>query len=211
MDNPNGKTIGVVAAAIVLLALLGTYVFTTGPSDQTEKRAGGQRAGLQEFTDGITSGPNGIAEVWFSQTLPAGSEEVLLIRNQSGKDAILHYGESNVISGATASSSYKLFLVATSSSSIGAWADVAGTAVSTGKNALINGVTIATSTTASTTSSVYANDAGVGNGSVLVPNGWYVFGFLQALDAMACADGACEPATSTNRGFNPQFRVRIHY
>lgn len=209
MGNSNGKVFGVAAVAIAIVALV--FSFQSSPAPVADDRdVGGERAGVQNFSDGATLGQ--ATERWYAQTLPVRSEEVLLFRNTFGKDVYADYGEANVITGQTASSSYKLYLIATTSSSIGAWADVTtARLLNTHKAALIDGVEIATSTTATTTSSTYALDSGKGNGTVLVPDGSYVFGFLQAVDLMACADAACEPATSTNRGFNPQFKVKIHY
>ena len=208
MGNSNGKIFGVAAVAIAIVALF--FSFQSSPAPVADDRdVGGERAGVQNFSDGATLGQE--TERWYAQKLPVGSEEVLMFRNTFGKDVYAYYGESDVITGETASSSYKVYLFATTSPSIAAWANVTTAVVTTGKSSLINGVTLATSTTATTTSSTYALDSGKGNGTVLVPDGSYFFGFIQAVDLMACADTACEPATSTARGFDPLFKVKIHY
>lgn len=213
MDNKSLGTIGVVVAvAISLVSLAFAFSSSSGGGD-----VGGQRGGFQELTNGVTLGnfssTAGAQVEWFSGTLDPQANEEVIFRNTLGKDVYVDYAEINVITGETASSTTKIFAFATTSSSIATWADF-GT-LAEGKRAIIHGVAIATSTTATTTSSVYAASAGLGNGAVLVPNDSYFHIFLQQ-DTAGCsiagaAAGACETATSSSRGFDPQFKVRIHY
>jgi len=201
-------SIGVAIAVVIsVVALICSFAFKGGstPSDNVS----GERAGLQEFQDGIKAGD--VNAKWVSRTLAPNTNSVLLYANTTGKDVIVDYGEINVITGETASSTGKISLFATTTSSIPTGVDFSTLAGNAGKNILINSVILATSTTATTTSSVYAATAGKGNGSIIVPDGSYLFGLLQQ-NTVGClgATGLCEVATSSNRGFNPVFNVRIH-
>lgn len=213
METSNGKTLGVVAVAIAVIAL--TFSLFNGtspapaPSPTNSDNVGGERAGLQEFFDGVKAG--NIGSKWIGKTLPPLANAVLLYRNTSGKDVIIDYGEVNVLTSQTASTSYRVHIFATTSSSIVASTDY--TALAEGRRSLI-GVTLATSTTATTTNSVSSAIIGRGNGAVLVASDSYVFGYIQNLPLEGggplCTGAACETATSSNRGFNPVFNIRIH-
>lgn len=197
---------GTLVAAVVIAAFVLGFVL-----NKPSKSVGGERGGLQSFSDGIAPGDQ--IEIWKSKTMPALDNEVEIWKNDTGKDAYVSLGDMVVPTGSTASSSVNVSVFATTSSSIGTWADF-GT-LAEGKRSIITAVLVATSTTASTTSSVYAAANGKGNGEILVPNGSRVFGFLQqvtSLASIACAkSGACETATSSARGYNPKFNLKIHY
>lgn len=207
MDQKNGflTSLGIGFAVVIATVSLIVAVQNNTPSDPDS--FAGQRAGLQEFLDGIKPGDVNLKEV--AKVLPAGSTSVPLYTNRTGQDVFVEYGSADVITGETASSTFKAYVFATSSSStaVPAWADF-GT-LAEGKRALINGVTLATSTTATTTSSTYAAQANLGNGSILVPDGSTVFGYIQQTFATKCTGSLCETATSTNRGFNPKFKIRL--
>lgn len=200
--------IGVVAVAIAILAL-GISTFGGAPASQ-DQNVGGERAGLQEFVDGIKSGD--INGKWISKKMDPLSNSVQIYRNTTGHDVIIDLGSANIITGETASSTSKISVFATTSSSVATWVDF-GT-LAEGKRALIQGVAIATSSTATSTNSVLSAVQGKGNGFVLVPTDYYVFGVLQQ-DTTACSiagavnGAACETATSSNRGFNPIFNVHV--
>lgn len=207
METSNGKKVGVAAVAIAIIALASS--FFGGAPAPTEDNVGGERAGLQEFIDGIKSGQ--LSEKWISKKLDASQSSVLLYRNTTGHDVIIDIGSAIILTGETASSTSKISIVATTSASIGTWADFGTlTSVANKKFALVEAYGIATSTTATTTNSVLAAVQNKGNGAVLVPNESYVFGFLQQ-DTVGCGItlGICETATSTSRGFNPVFNIRI--
>lgn len=200
-----------VAAVVIGAFFSGNYVKST---NLIEDGLGGQRAGLQSFTDGVSFGDPGVTEQWFTKKIEPEVDDFAVYHNTSGKDAVVDYGEINIITGETASSTYKLWLIASTSSSVPTTMDYATVGgLSSDKNGLIKGISIATSTTATTTSSVYAAATGAGNGAVIVPNGSYLLFFMQR-DTSRCAGNAgsvCEAATSTNRGFNPRVNLRVHY
>lgn len=213
MDNSKGSVIGVVAVAIAIAALIfsvthrGTEVTPPAPADQA---VGGERAGLQEFVDGVKAGQ--LVSKWITAPLPPLTNQVKLYCNTSGRDVFADYGSAIIISSDTASSTSKIHLFATTtSSSIPTTEDFA--TIAEGKGALLSNVQIATSSTATTTSSVYAAAAKLGNGAVMVPNNSCIWGYLQqdttAASSLCSSNGKCETATSTNRGFNPVFNVRL--
>jgi|CXWL01.1.fsa_nt_gi hypothetical protein len=209
METSNGKFVGVAAVAIAIVAL--AFSIFGGAQAPAGQNVGGERAGLQEFIDGIKAGDLNMK--WASAKLPPQATSVQVYCNRTGQDVLSDFGSAVVLTGETASSTTKFSIFATTSTSIATWVDF-GT-LAEGKRALIQALGIATSTTASTTNSVYAAVQGKGNGAILIPTGSCVYGVLQQ-DTTACsiagaANGAaCETATSTNRGFNPIFNVRVH-
>lgn len=159
------------------------------------------------FTKGVKLGDT--TQTWVSKQLEVGSNQVLLYTNRTGSDVEIGYGDVLVKTGDTASSTTLVNIFATTTSSVPTWADF-GT-LAEGKRALIQAMPVATSTTASTTSSIAAAIQAKGNGTIVVPDGFNVFGYLKQ-NTTGCqgAVGVCEAATSTRRGFNPVFTVRIH-
>lgn len=210
MNETKNSNIGVVVAVVISLFSFFFAVFGGGSGEIQiiNDKTAGERAGLQEFIDGIKAGD--VNAKWVSKTLPAQTNSVLLYKNTTGKDVIVDYGEVNVVTGETASSTYKVAVFATTSTSVPTNADFAALTGNTRKLSLIDGVTLATSTTATTTSSTYASSAGLGNGAIIIPNGSSLFGFIQQTFTTPCTGSQCETATSSNRGFNPVFNVRVH-
>ena len=162
------------------------------------------------FTKGAKMGD--VTSVWLSKTLEVGQNQIVIYRNQTGKDQFSDIGQVVIPTGSIASSTSKFYILSTTTASVGSWADF-GT-VSLLKGSFINGMTVATSSTASTTSSILAASKGQGNGSIVIPDGGYLIGYLQQnIDTITGCRGVvglCEAATSTKRGFNPVFKVRIH-
>lgn len=200
---------GILVAVAILLGTL--FGGSSQPVPSDEGNVGGQRAGIQEFVDGIK--PGNVTIKTFSATMPAQANEVAIYTNRSGHDVFILNASADIRTGSTASSTSKVSVFATTSSAtaVPVWADF-GT-LAEGKRAMIQAVGIATSSTATTTNSVLAAVQAKGVGSVLVPHGSTVFGFLQQ-DTTGCsiagaAAGVCETATSTNRGFNPWFRITV--
>lgn len=198
-----------VTVAVVLIAFGGFVPKSVSSPDQN---TGYSQTNIGEFSEGIKNGD--LAERWISKTMISGTNSVALYTNRSGRDAYVYVASVNVPTGQTASSTSNVFLFATTSTSIGVAQDFVGLGGTSGKAFLINGVTIATTSTATTTSSVYAAVAQKGNGAIVVPDGSTVFGYLQqntTLANSACsALGLCETATSTNRGFNPVFNIKVY-
>ena len=210
--NSTGTVLGVVAVAIAL----GAFFFSvlSGPtSAPTNKTVGGERAGLQEFFDGVKSGD--IASRWYSAKIGPLANNVKVYCNTSGHDTVATYGAITIPTGDTASSTLNMSLFATSSSNTSVPSTQDFTAIAEGKRAIMQNVQIATSTTASTTDSMLAAAMKVGNGSVLVPSDSCVFAYLQqdiakcSIAGAAASPAVCGTATSSDRGFNPIANVLI--
>lgn len=199
-----------VTVAVVVLAFFGlNHNSAKAPVNQN---TGYSQSDIGVFPEGIKNGD--LSEKWVSKALPVGDNKVTLYINRTGRDAYIYFGSINIPTGQTASSTTNVFLFATTSSSITTSQDFVAMTGTAGKAFLVNGVTIATSTTATTTSSIYAAVAQKGNGAIVVPDGSTVFGYLQqntTLANSACsAAGRCETATSTLRGINPVFSIRVY-
>ena len=208
METSNGKFVGVAAVAIAVIALVVSIFGGSTPAPTSNENVAGERAGLQEFIDGIKAGD--INAKWASAKLGAQQNSVLVYANKSGHDVIADFGSMVIQTGETASSTYTVSLFATTSSSIATTNDFADLADLS--KALLHSVIVATSSTATTTNSVLASQiSNKGNGVILVPTGSFIFGYIQQYTAGCMkGTGACEQATSTARGFNPIFNVRLH-
>jgi len=201
-----GTGLGVVAVAIAIVSLIAWV--TTSPPTGGGEAVGGQRGGLQEYVDGIKSGE--LNSKWVSTRLEPLANSVKVYCNTSGNDEIAFNGSVSVMSADTASSTSKASLFASSTSAIAAVMDF-GT-LTEGTRDLLDAITIATSTTGTTTDSATAVAAGKGSGSVTLPSGSCIWGYLQQhADCTIgnAAAGSCETATSSNRGFNPVFNVQV--
>lgn len=138
--------------------------------------------------------------------LAAGEDEATWTNN-TGATQFIDF--QTITTSGTASSSFKISGFATSTATIPNSQDFS--ALSEGARGLIRSITIATSSAATTTNSYMAMLGGSGNGVVAVPQGWTFKLYLQEGDT-ACktsGGGACEAATSTNRGFNVQSIIRM--
>lgn len=199
-----------VAVAVVILAHFGFHKDSV-PAP-VNSNTGLSQVDVGIFPDGTKNGD--LYEKWESSVLPQGTNQVALFTNRTGRDAFVFLGSVDILSGQTASSTYKVSIFSTTTSSVPSTSDYDALAGNTGKASLINGVLIATSSTATTTSSVYASQAQKGNGFIVVPNGSTVFGYIQqntaAVTGCYAATGVCEVATSTNRGFNPVFNIKYY-
>lgn len=195
-------------ALIALIIAIGSY-FPVG--QKALGAAGDIVTNIVTYTKGIKTGDQ--VSTWVSKGLQPGSNQILLYTNTTGRDVYADYGEIDVLSGQTASSTSKVSLIATSSATISSVMDFS--TVANDSRALIASSLIATSSTATSTSSVYAAAKSFGAGSVLVPAGSSLIGYMQqntaALTGCNGALGLCETATSTKRGVDPVFKVRIHY
>lgn len=204
-----------VTVAVVVIAFLIIHPHTTVIEKvPTDNPVGLTQSNPGEFPEGIKNGD--LAERFFSRTLPAQQNSVVLFKNTSGRDISVNWGSVDVLTGQTASTTYDVYIFATTSTSISTVNDFLTAQTGTpAKQQLIRGVTIATSSTATTTSSTYAAAVSKGNGSILVPDGSTLFGYMVQTYPLgaggACNGVTCEPATSTNRGFNPVFNVRVSY
>lgn len=166
---------------------------------------GGERAGLQNFIDGIKAGS--ISIKWVSGKLAPGADDQVIYTNRTGRDVYADFGSVDVLTGETASTTFKVSIFATTTTSVPVTQDY--TALAEGARALIQSYTFATSTTATTTSSVRAAVEGKGNGSIVIPDGSSLMLYMQQTYGNVCTGAVCETATSTNRGFNPKYKVRL--
>lgn len=164
---------------------LGGVVSTTGP----------------EFPGGFTQG--GFANNWGGGKIEAKTNTATW-RGVPGQTAYVDYVETST--DGTASSSYKIYAVATTSAIRTLYDFVAPTSTE-GKMA-INNFVIATSSIATTTTAFDKAPAGK---TIRVPDGYQLNFYLVNADSGCAAQaGFCEAATSSNRGFNVQWRVHYH-
>ncbi len=195
---------------IGIIAIVGCYkAFNSGVLGS----AGDIVTNIVTYTKGLKIGDGTQTTVY--KALPVGQNKVLLYTNSTGRDVYVDYGEANILTGDTASSTSKISIFATTSTSIATVNDFATLVTgNTPRKTLIDAVLIATSSTATTTNSVYASKANAGAGAIVVPDGYSVWGMLQQNTAVTTgcsgATGLCESATSTRRGFNPVFFIKIH-
>lgn len=195
--NSNGISVGVVAVAIAVIAL-GFSIF--GGSSQPSQNVGGERAGLQEFMDGIKLGP--VTEQWATVSLSAGVNQASWRNNQVGKDIVVDYAEFDNGTG-VASTTYQFFIATSSAATISSDFDDPFSPI-------LDGYTLATSSKISVINSI--KDAGTnGRSAAKVSNGEYVIFTFQQRYAGNCSGSVCETATSTNRGFNSTGRLKFHY
>lgn len=204
MNNNSNNSI-IAAGIAILLSLVAIFVAVGSPTGS--QIVGGERGGFQEFFDGAMIGQ--VDQKWVQSKIEPGVDEVALYTNRTGQDVYADFGTADIITGETASTTFKVSIFATTSSStaVPTWANF-GT-LAEGKRALIGGVILATSTTATSTNSTLAAVSGIGAGSVVIPDGSTLFGYMQQTYANQCTGSVCETATSTNRGFNPKFKVRL--
>lgn len=202
------KTVLISAIVATVISLVSVFTFVSviygsgallGVS--VTNSSGPVHNGRDVFTSGIQIGQ--IQETGVEQKLPVGSRQVILFRNTTGRDVLANGGDITIPTGETASSTKQDSIIATSTATIPLTEDFV--TLSANKNFLLGPVTNATSSTASTTSS-----AGVGRGAVVVPDGWYLIGYEQA-NTCLLPGAQCESATSTNKGANPFFRVRLSF
>lgn len=156
--------------------------------------------GGSTFTNGADfGGPAPVTMNWAGDKIRAKSNQAFW-RNTTGMTQYVDLAEFST--DGTASSTYKVYAGTTTSAT--ALNDFSAPALP----ALINGFLLATSSLATTTSNInYARASSV----VQVPDGKYVYFQFQAVDDRNCpATKLCETATSTNRGFNGQWRLRYH-
>lgn len=195
-----------VAVAILLGFLFSGSSQVSQPT--TDLKVKGERAGVQNFADGATLGD--VTELWYAGTLESQGDQAVIFRNTSGKTVFADFASVNLTGSDTASSSMKVSIFATTTSSVPNTQDF--TALVATSTAMIDSYIVATSTTATTTNSVLAAVQAKGNGAVIIPNDWYVLFYMQTNSSVGCSNaGTCETATSTVRGFNPKYKLRIHY
>lgn len=199
-QNPIWKLlVGTVLVSVVLSAVMGYFLFgSSGQSQQSQHTSGTVENYPTWYVNGIRQGTMGLFHIPVQTVIGAGSNDATWLNN-TGKTVYIDYGQT--MTTGVASSSFKIYVFATSTATISPAHYSTAIGYDATSTPLINGITIATSTFATTTNSTMAAAKGVGNGTIVVPSGWYVHTYLQAVDAPGCGGtGACEQSTSTNRG-----------
>lgn len=128
-------------------------------------------------------------------------------KNVTGKTQYVDYVE--VSTDNFASSSMKIYAFSTSTA-VRTLYDFVAPAQQATTTLLINAFTIATSSQATTTTNI---DKAFSGKTAIVPNNSLIVIQMQTANGAVCASsgsGICESATSTNRGFNLQWRIRFH-
>lgn len=198
MENSNGKTFGVAAVAIAVIALVFS-IFVGASAPTGNENVGGERAGLQEFIDGIKPGD---ATLFTKKgTIPA-TENQGSWKNRLGQTVYIDAVNFGYTSG-TATSSLLFYVATTSAGTISSdYAHPGGLIFP------IDGATVATSSASRIFS---ATSTTSGFGSLPVLDGESVT--FQVQERFACkVNGLCETATSSNRGItNFSWYFRAHY
>lgn len=214
-----GVAVATGIAVILSLVALVVGLSRPGSTPTPDAPTGAQSGPVQNVPWNFTQGAGlGGPSVTFTQggVIPLGSNQASW-RNLTGRTVYIDLAAISVI--ASSSSTFSAANIwASSTSAIYAYAsttaprtlyDFTAPAVNATSTLLISNFALATSSTATTTSSY---DKNLGGKVVQVPNGGYVV-FLQQAQSVSCPTtaGACESATSTNRGFNLQYFVRGYY
>lgn len=192
----NAKTI--ILGLVVAAAVIGTGVFLT--SDRSSENVAGQRAGLQEFIDGIRPGEVTIQTKAVS--IPLGSDN-FVYTNKSGK---VQYVDLLALHTSSVASSTQTLTAGTSTSAT-AWN---GFSVPQTLKSFFN-ITVATSSIATTTNSIQGSGATTGSGAGVAYLGIgesLIVGVYQTF-GNKCTGALCETATSTNRGYTVSGFLRI--
>lgn len=195
MKNVSTMIVGIVVVAVcaMLYLMSGSESPSTYDGSNSSQNTGGQRAGLQEYSDGIKLGD--VTTTWKRVVIPSGSNQAAWYNNL-GKTVFVT--PDNVMIGfpsGTATSTLVLY-VGTSTSST--FTDYARPSVAT---LLVDGALVATSTSAGTTGIYKMGTTSVAANVFAVPAGGYLVFDVQ--ERFACkSDGSCNTATSSNRGID---------
>ncbi len=185
-------------ALVVGLCALGQH---QAPAPQSHSTGAVVNNSGSQFTNGASFGPTGINTNWAGDKIYAKTNQASWLNNTG----MTQYVDLlDVSTDGTASSTFKIFAVATTS----ALTTLYDFTAPAGGLLAINGFSFSTSTTATTTSSI---DKAIAGHVIRVPDGSRINIYLQAVDNRLCpATGLCETATSTNRGFNLFWRLHYH-
>lgn len=216
------KVLSVSGLVVGLIALIAAFGHTTPSAPVQDNSLGGVynvNNTAPTFTDGIDLGTLPVRESWDGGSIGARQNSGSW-RNTKSATATVDYVE--ISTTGTASSTFRVWAYASSTApSIANNNPAVPTNVGAANfgSLLINGKTIATSSTATTTSS---DDSGVpqaGSSFQVGPVGgtnsymdFLITGCVAGYSGPASSAFAnCETATSSNRGFNLTYRVHYHY
>lgn len=201
------KIIGFIAVVALVIGLALSFHHSPAPQTTSTEEVGGGGGGA---TSQVTMNTQGVG-IGRDYAIFARNGTIGLGANQGSwcNSGVLSVGKTayvdfaSITTSATASSTMKVY-VATSTS--GTIANDFGAPFGT----LINNFAIATSSLATTTSSHDYRRAGFG--VIAVPVGTCVVTQIQAASASCpTTGGACESATSTNRGFTVDWLLKGYY
>lgn len=187
----------VVLVAGLLLGVLLAHVLAPKPA--AAPLGGNVVNTANQYVAGTCLGSLPVCENWAGGKIEAKSNQASW-RNTTG--GVVYVDLAELATDGTASSSFKLYVGTSTAATIAS--DFTAPFAS-----LINGVILATSTIATTTTNY--DVAAQTPHSIRVADGVYVNFQLQEKDSNACGvAGTCETATSSNRGFNLQWRLQYH-
>ena len=206
MKNKVGIVLGILVVGLISLgAIFGFDSGTVSQDENPEVVAGDTRNTPDQYTNGVAFGTLPVTVTWAGGKISAG-ENTAYWYNNTGKVQYVDYLEASP--DGTASSTYKIFAYSTSTAYATLYDITATPANNATTRIAISGFNYATSSTATSTSNL---DLSVAGKVLRVADGGRVQFLLRGVDS-GCASqgGACETATSTNRGFNVPWRIRIH-
>lgn len=182
--------LGVVALVVVIGAFFGLPSLFTSQS-----AAGYSQSDVGKFEEGAQLGTTGSR--YYSGVIKAGNDQVSY-RNTSGKD---QYVDLAILRTTGTASTTQTLTAGTSTS-----ATFNGFSVPSNIKSLVNAI-VATSSVATTTDSV--NGYGAAEGTVRLADGDYLnIGVYQTFGNQ-CTGAVCETATSTNRGYDVRYVIRV--
>ena len=207
--------LGIVLALVVSFGV-GRSLVNHGPAEPLKfEGITALEKGVLQVNGGIIPGD---VKILNKKVRLAANEWYVEFNNNTGKDLFLTDGELSVVATSSldtgivpyASSSYRLYLVASSTRHTpDPYIAMLGS-VTASSSILTNAFFISTSTHATTTSyrdSLVGSEIGVWR----IPDGGSVFGILQTTcPPSAAANLACLTATSSFRGFDVEMRLFLH-
>lgn len=183
-----------------LMALLLVSLFSVGLKLASNGNTGSSVLEFSVFNKGLQIGdvPMNMKKLKLEQ-----NAQTAFYTNTSGRTEFITNPEA--YSGGTATSTYKLYVVATSTESFTAAELNRGTPSGI---QLLSGWSLATSTTATTTDAIlFAQEGGLAKSVYALPDGHKIAFILENVDIVS---GVVEAATSTNRGVVPEVRFGVH-
>jgi hypothetical protein len=200
MDTSKGTIVGGIAVVIAVIALI---VGMRGPTSvvlPSNDGLGGQRGGMQEFVDGIKAGDR--TSIWRTGTIPASTNQSAWCNTQIGKTAYVDIAEMSFTGNASSSMRVSIGTSTASSITNNYTAPYAG---------LVDNYLLATSTGSTIVANNIIDNGTNGRGIVGVATSECVNFIFRQDSTGACTGSLCEAATSTARGFNGAWNLRIHY
>lgn len=199
MDK-NTKLLSLSLAVSLILLLVVCFGVGSLLSRNSDTRQGATNQEYSIFKDGIQL--NQVPYTMGKIKLESGATTGFYT-NRSGRTEFITNPEP--YSGGTASSTYKYYVVATTTESFTAAELNRGTPSGV---ALLSGWTTATSTAATTTDAIlYGKEGGLSKSVYALPDGAKIAFVLENADIVS---GVVEAASSTNRGVAPELRFGIH-